>query len=145
MAARASVLLVRPTGHAEAMPPTQLTELHALYAHILSQLNARCLARVCCVSRELGATEDSEWHLGGETHAHALPLLRRLIMIPLLPRFDRRENPYLEIFGSITFLCLRVANELQRNNQATHRGPFLPVAIGLTHGSDGHLTSVGHA
>ena len=46
-----------------AMPPTQLTELHALYAHILSQLNARCLARVCCVSRELGAAAscDSVW------------------------------------------------------------------------------------
>ena len=45
------------------MPPTQLTELHALYAHILSQLNARCLARVCCVSRELGAAAscDSVW------------------------------------------------------------------------------------
>lgn len=45
------------------MPPTQLTELHALYAHILSQLNARCLARVCCVSRELrvAASCDSVW------------------------------------------------------------------------------------
>ena len=45
------------------MPPTQLTELHALYAQILSQLTARCLARVCCVSRELGAAAscDSVW------------------------------------------------------------------------------------
>ena len=44
-------------------PPTAFTELHALYAHILSQLNARSLARVCCVSRELGvaASCDSVW------------------------------------------------------------------------------------
>ena len=45
------------------MPPTQLTDLHALYEHILSQLSCRSLARICCVSRELGtaAACDCVW------------------------------------------------------------------------------------